>query len=280
MANRIRSMKPEILEDEKTAFLSHLEYRLFTGSWIIADDYGNMRGDPDYLRCQIIWAAKETRETVADALDQIVRVGLIDRYTVRGQTYYHIVSFAKHQRIDKPGKPKCPGPDQSDGSESTADNRSRNHSQNDSTNDSRTGRDSLPTSQGPGIREREVEWEGEREGVREISAPATLPDQPRRVTRKRKTRIPNDWAPAPEQRAQAVASRLDCDHQAQKFIRHYRASGRPYVNWDETFAAWLERELEYQSRGRGPPQSGSQAVLGNLLTDIARLEREEADKTA
>lgn len=41
MAGRIRSIKPEILDDEKCASLSHLE---------IADDYGNLRGDPDYVR--------------------------------------------------------------------------------------------------------------------------------------------------------------------------------------------------------------------------------------
>lgn len=171
MANRIRTIKPEILEDEKTAFLSHLEYRLFTGAWIVADDYGNLRGDPDYIRCQIVWASKETRDTVAEALAELERAELVRRYTVRGQTYYHILNFHKHQRIDKPGKPKCPGPDQDDGSGSAADNRSRN----DSSNDSRMPREQvalglgLGLGLGSGIREREVE--GEREPARSPPAP-------------------------------------------------------------------------------------------------------------
>lgn len=165
MANRIRTIKPEILEDEKTAFLSHLEYRLFTGAWIVADDYGNLRGDPDYVRCQIVWASKETRDTVSDALAKLERAELVRRYTVRGQTYYHILNFHKHQRIDKPGKPKCPGPDQDDGSGSTADNRSRN----DSSNDSRIPREqvALGLGSGSGI----LEGEGERDPARSPPAP-------------------------------------------------------------------------------------------------------------
>lgn len=114
MAGRIRSIKPEILEDEKTAALPHLEWRLFVSLWLIADDHGNLRGDPGYVQGQTLWASSETREAVAGALEALVAVDLLARYTVRGQAYYHVAGWAKHQKVDHPGKPRMPGPDEGD----------------------------------------------------------------------------------------------------------------------------------------------------------------------
>lgn len=114
MAGRIRSIKPEILEDEKTAALSHIEWRVFVSVWLIADDYGHFRGDPAYVRGQILWATNEHHDSVAAALETLARVSLLSRYTVRGQSYYEICGWSKHQKVDKPGKPRMPGPEQAD----------------------------------------------------------------------------------------------------------------------------------------------------------------------
>jgi hypothetical protein len=114
MAGRIRSIKPEILEDEKCARLSHLAYRLFVGTWLIADDFGNLRGDPEYVRAHVLWASRETRETVAKALEELAESSLLSPYSVRGQSYLHVLGWSKHQKVDKPGKPRMPGPDQDD----------------------------------------------------------------------------------------------------------------------------------------------------------------------
>jgi len=112
VAGRIRSIKPEILEDEKTASLPHLEWRLFVSLFLIADDYGNLRGDPAYVRGQVMWAVDETRDSIANALDGLARVSLLSPYTVRDQSYFHIAGWDKHQKVDKPGKPRMPGPDE------------------------------------------------------------------------------------------------------------------------------------------------------------------------
>src|SRR6188474_138020 len=114
MAGRIRSIKPEILDDSKCAALTHLEFRLFVGSWLIADDYGNLRGDPDYIRGQIVWGASESRETVAKALETLAGVTLLVPYAVRGQPYLHIAGWDKHQKLDRPGKARMPGRDEAD----------------------------------------------------------------------------------------------------------------------------------------------------------------------
>lgn len=114
MAGRIRSIKPEILEDERTAQLSHLEWRLFVSLWLIADDYGNLRGDPGYVQGQTLWASSETKDTVSSALTVLSTCSLLRSYSVRGQSYYHISGWSKHQKVDKPGKPRMPGPDEDD----------------------------------------------------------------------------------------------------------------------------------------------------------------------
>lgn len=42
---RIRTLKPEILEDARTAGLSDAAFRLFVAMIVLADDHGNLRAD-------------------------------------------------------------------------------------------------------------------------------------------------------------------------------------------------------------------------------------------
>jgi hypothetical protein len=107
---RIRSIKPEILEDEVVACLPHLQWRLFVSLWLLADDYGNLRGRAAMIRGAALWACEEGDPQVQQALDALAALGLLRPYTVRGQTYLHIEGWERHQRVDKPGKPAVPGP--------------------------------------------------------------------------------------------------------------------------------------------------------------------------
>ncbi len=108
---RIRTIKPELLEDERTASLAHEEWRLFVSLLLLADDYGNLRGNPRQIAGAVFWARDAD---VAQALDGLVVSGLVRAYTVRGQEYLAIAGWAKHQKVDKPGKPHCPGPEEAD----------------------------------------------------------------------------------------------------------------------------------------------------------------------
>jgi hypothetical protein len=103
---RIRSIKPELLEDERTARLSHVEWRLFVSLLLLADDYGNLRAAPDRILGAALWA--HPREDVAKILDGIVAAGLVVIYAAGSQTYAHISGWDKHQKVDHPGKPLCP----------------------------------------------------------------------------------------------------------------------------------------------------------------------------
>ncbi len=109
MSRRIRSIKPEILEDEATAGLTSDAWRVFVSMFVIADDHGNLRADPDWLACQIFWKSKpsrDIRESLATLSEKLVLF-----YSVGGQRYASIRNWKKHQRVDHPGKPAVPGPE-------------------------------------------------------------------------------------------------------------------------------------------------------------------------
>lgn len=105
---RIRTIKPEILDDEKTARLSHLGWRTFVSMMLLADDYGNMRAAPQYLQAQIMWGRPDG--DISDAIGELEDAGLVLRYEVNGQEYLNISGWHKHQKVDRPGRPRVPGP--------------------------------------------------------------------------------------------------------------------------------------------------------------------------
>ena len=111
MAGRIRTIKPELLEDERTAALSHEAFRLFIGMILLADDHGALRANAAQLAGQIFWCSKP-REGLASLLEELARVSLVSLYTVRGQQYAQLTGWTKHQRVDKPSKPRVPRPEE------------------------------------------------------------------------------------------------------------------------------------------------------------------------
>ena len=119
--SRIRTIKPEILEDEKTAQLDHLSWRVFVSLIILADDYGNGRADHRWLAGQITWATDDDANDIREALARLsrdsregARDSLVVLYRVSGQAYYAVRQWARHQKVDKPGKPRVPGPEMAD----------------------------------------------------------------------------------------------------------------------------------------------------------------------
>lgn len=109
MAGRIRSLKPEINEDQLLATCSDTANLLFDRGITLADDHGNLRADADYLRGQVWWK-REPAKPIADALAELAKAGLWTVYVINGQTYAHINGWSKHQRIDNANEPRLPLP--------------------------------------------------------------------------------------------------------------------------------------------------------------------------
>jgi hypothetical protein len=122
MSGRIRSIKPELLDDERVARLSGNAFRLFVGCLLLADDYGNHRWVTRWLQGQIFWGRPEvTIEDVEAAQVELIGdvpgKGLFHAYQVNDQWYAHVGGWEKHQKVDHPGKPRVPRPEDSKGFE-------------------------------------------------------------------------------------------------------------------------------------------------------------------
>lgn len=107
MSGRIRTLKPEWLDDERLALASSDARVLSVALLLLADDYGNGRAAPTLLAGRIF--PGKVPETLARALAEI-EGWFVELYEADGQRYFHIRNWAKHQKVDKPGKPRVPPP--------------------------------------------------------------------------------------------------------------------------------------------------------------------------
>ena len=109
MAGRIRTIKPELLEDEKACALSDAAWRLFVSSFLLADDHGRFRAGGRYLAASVWQDTGRTADAEA-ARDELAAAGRIRLYVVGSDTYAEIPTWIRHQRIDNASKPRIPQP--------------------------------------------------------------------------------------------------------------------------------------------------------------------------
>lgn len=103
---RIRSIKPEFFSDVMVAECSSSARLLFVGTWVFADDYGNLDRSALQLKMQVFPGDVEL--DVEKLLDSLMARLLLVEYSVSGKIYLHIPGFTKHQKIDRPSKPRFP----------------------------------------------------------------------------------------------------------------------------------------------------------------------------
>lgn len=108
MSGRIRTVKPEWLEDELLALASPEARVLSIGLMLLADDHGNGRANPTLLAGQVF--PGKPLELAAGALVELRGIRFVSLYEVDGQTYFTIRNWDKHQRVDKRGKNRVPVP--------------------------------------------------------------------------------------------------------------------------------------------------------------------------
>lgn len=110
---RIRTIKPEAFVSESLAEVSVTAERTFFGLLTQADDQGRHR-DHAAIIAGLLWPLRpgHTPVHVEDDLNQLQSAGLVCRYTgCDGRGYLHVVTWDKHQKIDRPSQsrlPACP----------------------------------------------------------------------------------------------------------------------------------------------------------------------------
>lgn len=106
---RIRTLKPEMLSDERTAALSSEAWRLFVSMILLADDYGNLHANARHLAAEAFWAVAVDLDMRA-LLGALEQAELVQFYRVRDQSYVHLRGWEKHQKVDHPGRHVVPPP--------------------------------------------------------------------------------------------------------------------------------------------------------------------------
>ncbi len=107
---RIRSIKPDIWDDERFGRLSLAARLLFIGLISQADDSGRMRANERLVSSKVFPYDNPAAVDTAGLLVELNSMGMITLYSVNGFEYLEIPGFTRHQKIDKPSPSVMPGP--------------------------------------------------------------------------------------------------------------------------------------------------------------------------
>lgn len=107
---RIRSLKPEMWQDEKIGRVTRDARLLFVGLITLADDEGRFRAPAPLVLGHIYpWDTVSPRR-LESWMRELEEVGLVVRYEVGGQRYGHLPGWAKHQVINRARPSMLPEP--------------------------------------------------------------------------------------------------------------------------------------------------------------------------
>lgn len=206
-------MKPEFWTDETLAECSTSARLLFIATWNFADDHGNLERSARQLKAQAFpYDSIDCEPLVVELL----KVGVLVEYDVDGKKYLHIKGFSRHQKVEKPAKPRYPFPDSSPSPRVEI------------------GED-LPTSNGSSLG---------REGKgREASQEASPPSPPARKTngKKPQTVMPDGFAMTGELRSYAEQQLPDADVDGlfQQFRDQATAKSWTYADWPKAWQVYV-----------------------------------------
>lgn len=246
MAGRIRTIKPELLEDEKTAELDHESWRVFVSLLLVADDHGNCRANPNYLRGQILHSSPDSRD-FRETLARLSTAGLVTLYTVREQQYLHISGWDKHQKVDRPSKPRVPTPEEAENSEIPAEDSS-------SREDAVSPRESLATDPDhrprPPTTDPDLSEGSDTQPGSGDRGDAHLQACDRAFTQKTRngTEWPDDFVPSPANVEKARDCGLDIDEEVELCGNHQRAAGKVSCDWQSVLSTWLTRAVKFRAK--------------------------------
>lgn len=105
MSGRIRTVKPEWLEDERLVLASEGARVLSVALIVLADDQGRGRYVPQIMSARIF---PRNPGIFPGTFAELEEMGFVVAYRVDGQGYWQIRNWERHQRVDKPAKARIP----------------------------------------------------------------------------------------------------------------------------------------------------------------------------
>jgi len=110
---RIRTIKPEWLGDDRLIEAGSDARVVSIALLLLADDYGCGRLG---METRVRVFPKDRLDRFDNAFEQL-EPWYARAYEVRGQRYFEVVNWSKHQLVKNPSKPHVPGPQEADSTE-------------------------------------------------------------------------------------------------------------------------------------------------------------------
>ena len=278
---RIRTIKPEFWRSEDIAALSIEDRLLFIGLWSYVEDNGVGRDESQLIQCDLypLDTFTEASLRTRGGLMRLSQQGLITRFEgPDGRRYLQINSWDKHQKINRPSKPRFPQYNAenctlTEGSLSPHCTLAEGSlpEQGTGNREQGTGKDT-PFSP-PHETEAAESASAETQTVAADAAPATAnTSKPSKASKARGTRLPDGWQPDQaladwtRANAPAAANATEVD----RFRDYWQSlSGQRGIraDWAATWRNWARRCQEQAhgpQRGPAPRSTTSDRVNGWL----------------
>jgi hypothetical protein len=265
---RARNIKPGFFENEELAELGPLAMLLFEGLWCLADREGRLEDRPRRIKAQLFPYFRDSDEALStmvssaahhgcrtfavnvDAmLDALYEREFIIRYTTDGVRYIQVVNFEKHQRPHSNETPSTIPP--------------HNHADSHSSHKTLATKVDSAVDQGEQrfglIPDTGLSDTGLSDcGVQGDSGA----DAPAKPKTKRASQMTDDWRVGEDDRVWAIQNGFEpqwVDRETEKFVDHFKATGKPMKDWDAAWKNWMRRSREFgparaSPNGHSPPQ--------------------------
>lgn len=108
---RIRTLKPEMWQDERIGSLSRDARLLLVGLITMADDEGRLRAMPSLICGHCFPYDQDAPRKVARWLEELTATGLLLAYEDGGVQYAAFRHWRRHQRVNRATPSVLPAPD-------------------------------------------------------------------------------------------------------------------------------------------------------------------------
>lgn len=271
--NRIRSVRPELLEHPRFAALSDGAVRLWMGLLPCWDDEGRSLGSVGYVKGRVYFARRKSNALIGREIAELEAAGWLFRYGSAGVEYLAVRGWSDpksecYQFIKDARPSKLPAP--------TIEPRTEH----------RTEPRSTPRTE-PRTLDQDQDQDGDQDGdggrlrgttppvvpSASITAPSANPS--RRSRAERAVALPEDWSPRSDELALARELGVDPTGEQAAFRDHHSAKGSRFVDWHAAFRVWLHRAEEF-SRGRGGGASARNLSFFDVIDHRAREDGPQA----
>ena len=264
---RARNIKPAFFMNEALVELCFETRLLFIGLWTLADREGRLEDRPKRIK-MAVFPGDEV--DVVRCLDDLERVGLIERYVADGVKVVLVTNFKKHQsphHTEKgsvlPGRDGVYGANGANGANGVMAGGSRlgdGGYRADFLNPDCLNSDSLKDEKGGGEEDGEEGGKGDKkEGVKEQEKEKKEDKGGGKRPQKRRSRLSRDFVLEEADRVFAAVQGVDAGVELEAFRSHHEARGSLMLDWHAAWRAWCVNSAKFGAKLRTRSEVKGQA---------------------